>query len=328
MHAGRLVALALLMEFSGNGQERAPLYKQAERDRAIRRGIAFIAPIASDPKYLPEFGTDLLWCLYSFSATSADPEIQEIAGRLAKETAARWLRLHPKLPGDAGPDDLLNFGTGVYAARGLGLDTGTLLDEMRKRAPAIPVKDYFGFDPTREPPPEGSNRYDIWCDALITSQAGEINGVKLGASFAEVVRWLPAMRPYSPRATDPRFYSTLYSITHLIYAINNYSVRAVDRDCLRPEFEYLRANMREAIALNDPETLGEFLDTLRAFGMSSKDREIQRGMQFLLSTQNADGSWGNPHDASIYNRYHSTWAAIDGLREYRFQAAGKCPEFR
>jgi hypothetical protein len=328
MRAGRLVALALLTWLWGSGQERAGLFRQADRDRAIRRGIAFIAPIASNPEYSTEYSTDLLWCLYSFSATSADPEIREITERLARDAAARWLKLHPNIPSNADPDDLVDFGTGVYAAKHLGLETGGLIAEMRKQAPTIPVQDYFGFDPRREPPPAGPRRYDIWCDALITAQAGEINGVQLGASFAEVIQWLPAMRPYPPRTTDPHFYSTLYSITHAIYTINSYSVYAVDRECLRPEFEYLRANWQEAIALNDPETMGEFLDTLRAFGMTTQDQEIQRGMEFLLSTQNADGSWGNPHDPSIYNRYHSTWAAIDGLRDYRFQPARACPEFR
>jgi hypothetical protein len=71
--------------------------------------------------------------------------------------------------------------------------------------------------------------------------------------------------------------------------------------------------------------MGEFLDTLRAFGMTDRDPEIQQGVQFLLSTQNPDGSWGDPRGKDIYNRYHSTWTAVDGLLDYRFKPARACP---
>ena len=61
------------------------------------------------------------------------------------------------------------------------------------------------------------------------------------------------------------------------------------------------------------------MDTLRSFGMSEKDALIRTGVEYQLSHQNLDGSWGNMNAASIYARYHTTWTAVDGLREYQFE---------
>jgi hypothetical protein len=65
--------------------------------------------------------------------------------------------------------------------------------------------------------------------------------------------------------------------------------------------------------------VGEYLDTLRSFGLNESDPEVAAGIRFLLARQNPDGSWGDPNDSDIYNRYHSTWTAIDGLRAYARQ---------
>lgn len=34
------------------------------------------------------------------------------------------------------------------------------------------------------------------------------------------------------------------------------------------------------------------------------------------ATQNADGSWGDVEAEDIYDRYHPTLTAVDGLRDY------------
>lgn len=66
-------------------------------------------------------------------------------------------------------------------------------------------------------------------------------------------------------------------------------------------------------------TTGEFLDTLKAFGAMDDDPLLSAGVEFVLSTQNKDGSWGDVTDKDIYQRYHPTWTAVDGLRDYAFQ---------
>src|SRR5439155_26188633 len=75
-------------------------------------------------------------------------------------------------------------------------------------------------------------------------------------------------------------------------------------------------NLEKMIVMEDPETVGEFLDSLRSFGLSENHRLIRIGMDYLLSVQNPDGSWGDTEADDIYLRYHPTWTAIDGLRAY------------
>ncbi len=139
----------------------------------------------------------------------------------------------------------------------LGVPAKGLREAVRKAARLYTAKELLGFDVAREPPTD----YDMWCDALITSFTGDL------VSSKAVLRWLPGMRPY-PKASD----SVTYAITHTIYILNGYGVYALDRKCYEPEFEYLRAHMSDAIRADDPETTGEFMDTLRAFGMTTTTR--------------------------------------------------------
>jgi hypothetical protein len=301
-------------------------YSEADRDLAVRRGIQFIYSIAKTPRYFAENGEDLLWCLYTMTVVPADPQVRALTKPLARQTALEWRRLHPVLPAGATPDDLVFFATGAYAANHLGVRTPGLKEQMRKAAAKFSAQDFLLFDPRRGPPVDLPNhlRYDIWCDALLTAFAGDSYGLTFGAPFPEVVKWLPAMRPYPPPTTPAEFYPVFYSITHLIYTVNQYSVFSLDPDCFRPEFEFLKTNLPEAIALHDPETMGEFLDTLRSLGLTNHDPTMQKGVDFVLATQNADGSWGKPDEKDIYTRYHATWTAVDGLLEYRFRAAPRC----
>jgi len=71
--------------------------------------------------------------------------------------------------------------------------------------------------------------------------------------------------------------------------------------------------MDSAIKVDDPETVGEIIDALKAFGLTG-DSLIAQGEEFVLSRQNPDGSWGEVEVDDIYERYHPTIAAIDGLR--------------
>jgi hypothetical protein len=132
------------------------------------------------------------------------------------------------------------------------------------------------------------------------------------------------MRPYpliSEGMPEDRLETIVYAITHVIYTFNDYGKYRIPPGLLREEFDYLRSNLAEAKRREATELLGEFIDSLKAFDTSEADHEIQEGIEYLLSHQNADGSWGltdeNDED-DIYRRYHSTWTAIDGLREYSY----------
>src|SRR5262249_23194787 len=152
------------------------------------------------------------------------------------------------------------------------------------------VIDFAGFDAPHEPPPADipercpkcnhqnprgvavcqkcqtpltfRNPYDVWLDALVQSYTGDVYGVKLGASYPEVVQWVSTMRPYPPPKNEEQLDTVTYSITHLIYTLNDYNKYRLSPAWLPQEFSYLKKNISQAQQYEDPEILGEFMDTL------------------------------------------------------------------
>jgi len=132
------------------------------------------------------------------------------------------------------------------------------------------------------------------------------------------------MRPYLDRdqTSEPIFLDIIYAISHLAYTLNDYNRYRLPHDLLPRENEYLRRNLPQAIALKDPETMREFLDTLKSFGLNNSDEVIRQGVTYLLDTQRADGTWSPPEEKDPYTLYHSAWTGIDGLKECRWQGEG------
>ena len=167
-----------------------------------------------------------------------------------------------------------------------------------------------------------NSAYWVWFIALTRSYTGERHGVKLGTSFKSVLRWLPAMRPYpSLGGASDEFdsYWAIYAVTHVVYALNDYSSYRLSPAWLPKEYEFLKRSLSKALEMEDPEMMGELIDTLKSFGLTSNHPLIRKGLDYLLSCQNDDGSWGNPNAEDICQRYHPTWTAIDGLREYAWR---------
>jgi hypothetical protein len=336
--------LALALAIAGIAASAPP-----DRKQAIERGLRFIYRTACDPKNFADFGEDYLWCLYSIGATSRDADLARLALSMGRERAAFWRREHPALPANTSADELSNLLFGAYAAEKLGLPDERLKEEIRQAAALHPVEHYLAFDPTHEPPPADvpnpcrkcskmsprgaticrhcgapltmRSRYDILCDALVTTYTGDRYGATLGAPYSAVVRWLPALRPYRGRdfGANPEYYDILYAVTHVVYTQNDYNLFRLSPHSLPDEFAFLKSNLGEAIALRDPETMGELLDCLKSFGLREDDPLIRTGTEYLLSSQNPDGSWGNMKTDDIYLRYHPTWTAVDGLRDYKWK---------
>ena len=74
------------------------------------------------------------------------------------------------------------------------------------------------------------------------------------------------------------------------------------------------------IAADDTESMVEFIDTLKSFGMTNDGPLIRSGMNLILNCQNADGSWGDDDPTDIYPVFHSP----DGLC-VQCKPAGICP---
>jgi hypothetical protein len=332
-------------------------YTREDKARAIRRGLDFIYKTAQEPTNYAEYGSDYLWCFYSIAATTSDPDLKRRAGKMARERAREWRRIHPGVPDDADAEDIADLVFGALAADEVGSRSDRMKRDLARAARRFGPRDFLKFDPATEPIPSdvpeachwcrtnhtaGSVRcrkctselgprmdvYDVLTDAVIAAYSGERYGVLLGGRLADVLQWVPRMRPYPKfeAATREQYEAVAYAITHIVYALNDYTFSRLRPEWLPQEYEFLLAHLEQNIATNDAETMGEFLDTLMSFGLTTAHPLLRTGIEYLLSVQNPDGSWGDVADQDIYKRYHPTWTAVNGLMDYAFPK-GERPSF-
>ena len=327
-------------------------FTATDRARAVRRGLDFIYRTSLDPANFDTYGSDYLWCFYTVGESVSDPSVRRAALRMGVERARRWRLTHRRLPEDADAQTVSDFAFGSDAADSLGLRDPRLKRQIRRAAAEFTARDFLLFDPLREPPPADvpaecefdaswnprgakvcrrcgralkmRTRQDVWYDALITAYVGERYGVRLGASYGDVLKWLPTLRPHRGGGEHPEFYDTVYAVTHVVYTLNDYGQRRIPAHLLPEEFTFLKENLRVAVAQGDADMLGEMMDSLRAFGLTDRDAEIREGVEYLLGHQNADGSWADPHERDIYLRYHPTWNAVAALSNYAWR--GDAPD--
>lgn len=345
VHAGRERAARGRLLWPGSR------FTDAERERAIERGVRFVFRSASRPANFEDYGSDYVWWFGAISNTVRDERLQQLARGMALECARRWQRTHQTLPADADAEEIADFVSGAEAAESVGLRDDRLKEQLRRAAPRFPARDYLSFDPLAEPPPadvpdeceyDGAfnprgakfcrvchrrlymrTRFDVWYDALIAAYIGDRYGVTLGAHYADVLRWLPVLRPYDTtgRGTDIEYMDAVYSVTHVVYTLGDFWTLRLDTRLLPREYAFLRAALPKAVAARDPDMLGEIMDSLKSFGAEDSDPLIRRGTEFLLAHQNRDGSWGGVTD-DAYDRYHATETAVNGLCDYALRRDG------
>jgi hypothetical protein len=353
--AGFALSILLLGLLSGcNSHASPPLwpgskYTEADRTNAMLRALQFIDRSASDPKQFQSQDGDYTYCFYSIAATARDPQLRAAAARIAPGYARKWAATRSTLPPDANADKVCHWVFGWLPASLLGEDDSKIKPELIRAAARFSPSTYLLFDPAKEPPPsdipercdydhyqnargakvcikcgrklEIKTKYEVWLDALIISYSGDRYGVRLGGSYRDVLQWLPTMRPYPSRKETNQgdFLDILYCLTHVVYTLNDYNLYVLPHDILPEELAYMKQNLGEAIAMHDPETMGEFLDTLKGFGLDNSDPVIRTGITYLLDTQRPDGTWGPAGEKDFYNLYHAAWTAIDGLKDSRSQ---------
>lgn len=322
-----------------------------DRDEIVRRGLDFIYHSACDSENFQAYGFDYLFCLHWIYSTSEDKRLRSAAFKMGKERARYWRQQNPALPSDIDADTITHFVFANGAADRLGVRDSALKKQISRAAGDFTARDYFWFDPKVEPPPVdvpqtcecgwGNPRgrkvcrkckarlgmmshYEVWLVALIRTYMGERDGITLGAPYKEALKWLPRMRPYCgiEGGYDYHFGWTIYAITHVVYTLNHYGKYKLLPGWLPEEFAFLKRNIKEAIAMDDPETVGEFLDCLKSFGLTARNSVIREGEAYLMSCQNPDGSWGDPDAEDAYERYHPTLTAINGLRKYAWAGVG------
>lgn len=319
-------------------------FKIEERGRAIQRGLDFICLIADNRKNFRAFGPYFISCFLMIASTSRDLRLRRMARTKGRNLAFQWRKLHAALPRNADANIVSGHVIAGCAAEYFGLRHKILKQRVRRAAKRFPAE-ILGFDPANEPPPNDLpetcscgqdnvrgrktcqkckkrlkmyDRYQLWTEALCVTYWAQRYGTMLGARYVDVLKWLPNMRPYpGPKnANYMEFFYIVYAVTHLVYTLNGYGLYNLSSRWLPAEFSFLKASMKTAIDRQDADMVGELLDTLKSFGLNGSNSTIRRGINYLLSQQNSDGSWGNPNGEDLFERYHATWAAIDGLRDY------------
>jgi hypothetical protein len=320
----------------------------ASSKTSIKRGLDFINRVASKPEGFDSYGSLLICCFALMGATSRDASLRQLARSRAQKLAQRWSRLHPVVPPDATADLVLDFVLVRYALSRLGVRDVALNAQIGAAAKRFSVQDLLGFNPVSEPPAndlpypcdcglknqrgrtfckhcrrrlEIQSRYRVWMRALASTYVSGRCGILFGARYLDVLKWLPTMRPYPVGADEnvELLRDAIYAATHIVYTLNDYSTYRLRPSWLPREFAFLQANVASACERKDPEVLGELLDSLRAFGLRASHPLIMLGTRYLLEEQNEDGSWGDPDEENIRTRCHTTWTAIDGLRNYAWR---------
>lgn len=320
------------------------------RNTAVDRGLDFIGSYVAKPKNFERYGTLIICCFALVAATSRNRKHQRKAKAFAIQLAQRWRSRHRFLPTNGSPDLLLESLIVCYALERIRKSNRLLRSQIATAVKKFSAKDLLGFDPACEPPPADlpyvcdcgntnergrkfckhcrrrlfiQTHYRVWMEALASTFMGERCGITYGAPFAEVLKWLPAMRPYPPRknSDEQELAEALYAVTHLVYTLNDYNTRKLSARSLKQEYEFLQANVDAVRKQNDVELLGELIDSLKALGLPASDPLIQRGESHLLENQNKDGSWGDPEVTDAHTRGHTTWTVIDALRTYNWRGA-------
>jgi hypothetical protein len=182
---------------------------------------------------------------------------------MGHERASYWRACYSSLPKSVDAETIMEYLTGCGVAEKRGVPCGNLRAEINA-ASRFNVTEFICFDPKLEPPPNDAtdvcrcglmnkrgrktcrlckrrlvklNRYEVGFYALTWTYFSDSFNFDIGASFADVIRWLPAMRPYRGRK-NPNFYDTVYFVTHVVYTLNAYGVYKFLVDCCRRSFSF------------------------------------------------------------------------------------------
>jgi hypothetical protein len=168
------------------------------------------------------------------------------------------------------------------------------------------------------------SRCRAWCMTLTDGYCRARLGLDFDQRFARALAAIAQVRPYALRRNQlvGDFYDAAYAVSHVVYSLNDFGRFTLRREWLPWEHAFLAGRVGTAIDLEDPDLVGEFVDALRAFHEESDRPALKPGFGFLLDTQRADGSWAARTLNQPYADFHVVWAALDGIREFRWPKWG------
>ncbi|HEX7958146.1 MAG TPA: hypothetical protein VF508_14455, partial [Pyrinomonadaceae bacterium] len=324
-------------------------HRPEECGRAVRRGVRFLLRFARRPEHFRAWGSDFLNYFYVVADTAADAALRRWARAEGLALARRWRSRNPAVAADADADAVYDLGYGSLYADLLGARDPALKAQLKSAARRFPAEDFLGFDPAREPPPGDvpdacrcglwnergrktcagcrrrlpmMSRYLVWYVALIRAYMGARYGLSFGARYADVLRRLPALYPYPAARADADFVDAAYAVTHVVYTLNDYNVYRLRPEWSPRELAFVKRHTAGAVAAEDAEMVGEFLECLKCFGLDGRSPLVRAGTDFLLACQRPDGGWGETDSDNVYANYHTTLAATGGLMEVRWRGEG------
>jgi len=292
-----------------------------EREKATTRGLDWLQGFLDDDRHLACIGEDAVEIFLEVGTSAPTASVRQRCLVVARRYATKLLPLYLK---EGALQNHLNLEAAwalVARSGELHLQMDDLVDRLADRMHSLSS---FAAE------------YDVAASDVTTVGDLDLTMVVVDAYFLEKLRLshpeIPSilrLRELLARLKDPTFWQRAmknqeireefgYVATHVYFALNDYGRLRVRPDDAPAVWAFMREELTEAIAQDQPELVAEFLDVFHSAGLSeARDEEMCRAARLLLDTQNPDGSWGAESD-DCYDAIHPTWTAVDALRVRRF----------
>lgn len=309
-----VIPLILAAWPAGAGQVRDACIREA-----VQRGMDYMLRSALVKSNFDEFASDYLFFFADVSRYD-DPWIAERARTVGLALGDYYL---DNLFSTASADEIVDAASALWALEVLGYDVDPALALLQRAAPDHPVEEYLSFEPTAGQQPD----LDLLIDLVIGFHFTDRMGIDIGVTYAEVLPHVAGVDYRVDAAVEEnRYIDTNNLVTHLVYTLTGYATWNAPVRALERERAYIRTHMADALVWADPETLSEYVDSLKLVGFGPYDRDVAAGEAILLAIQKPDGRWAPDEVEDEYDRYHATWCAMDALVDYELPGRDRLPD--
>ena len=330
---GSAVCVALvtmcMVGCSPSDQAESPPDFETTRDRALLRGLLWLEQYLDCEEHMLGMSEKLnaFRIFREFAYTSNNPEIREMAKRVTFKYSKRLKTFFSEVRNPESDHqlfvDMLEF---VSERDMAGVDLTSLAERVSEIYATFRTdEEFFGVDLTDLNTLSEDAIFNLLMDLYALEKANlEYKGqFRCHIDMVDVLIFLKNRKLISftgnRGAEEPSAVAHSYLATHLCYVLTNYGRLYLEESSFPVVIQYLRDNFRYVLADGDIELVGEFIDVFRSMGRTENDDPmIKAGTEFLIRTQNEDGSWGNSSDDDPYNAMHYTWCAVVGLRDRIF----------
>lgn len=285
------------------------------RRSAVWAAYTWMVRQSGRQEVVAEYGTDFMEFYYELSTSARDPRLREAARLQGRTATLRYLRI---MGPASNPTEALDLISAASLSEEFGIRSPLLARLAHQAGTGFDFEDLYSVHPgvTIEDP-------DVICDAIICLHFAR----RADLTDGEALQWaisLARTHVYGdPRQMEPDDVIDQDNlVTHVVYVLSDYGRLSLAGCALTREREYMIAQLPRVVRQGDVELTSEFVDSLRILGVGDEHRAVSAARSWLLTVQNPDGSFGDPGAEDFYDRYHSTWTALNALRDFRFQGRG------